>query len=167
MRGGVRTRPFDDEGHSTRITPIIEKGTLKNYLYDTYTALKENVRSTGNAQRYYYWMSPLPSPSNLILKPGKASLEEMIQETKNGIFVENTIGEWLSNPVSGNLNATVTHGYIIKNGELTEPIKGIVISGSFYELLKSGIETVGNDPRNSMQCYSPTVKLTQLTIAGK
>jgi PmbA protein len=167
MRGGLRTRPFDDEGHPTQKTPIVEKGTCKNYLYDTYTALKGKAESTGNAQRYNYWSKPQPLPSNLVLKSGTASPEEIIQDTKNGIFIEETIGEWLSNPVSGNLNATVTHGYLIKNGELKEPIKGVVISGNFYELLKSGIETIGNDLRNSMQNYSPTVKLTELTIAGE
>lgn len=166
-RRGWRTKPFDDEGHPTQRTPIIEKGVMKNYLYDTYTALKENVGSTGNAQRLRYWMNPQPSPSNLILKPGKAGPEEIIRETKRGIYVEETIGEWLSNPISGNLNATVTHGYLVKENELTEPVKGVVISGDFYELLKDGIEIIGNDLRNSRQNYSPTVKLTQLTIAGK
>ena len=167
MRGGWRTKPFDDEGHPTQRTSVIEDGILKNYLYDTYTALKDDVESTGNAQRLYYWMNPQPSPNNLILKPGKASPQEIIRGTKKGIYVEETIGEWLSNPVSGNLNATVTHGYLVENGELTEPIKGVVISGNFYEILKDGIEIIGNDLRNSMQNYSPTVKLAQLTIAGK
>jgi len=167
MRGGWQTRPFDDEGHPTQKTPIIEKGVLKNYIYDTYTALKDNVESTGNARRPHYWTNPQPLPSNLVLKPGEASLEEIIHETKKGVYIEETIGEWLSNPVSGNLNATITHGYLVQNGELTEPIKGVVISGSFYELLKNGIEIIGNDLRNSEQNYSPTVKLTQLTIAGK
>lgn len=55
----------------------------------------------------------------------------------------------------------------MENGELTEPTKGVVISGNFYKLLKNGIEVIGNDLRNSMQNYSQTVKLTQLTIAGK
>jgi len=167
MHGGWQTKPFDDEGHPTQKTPIIEKGTLKNYLYDTYTALKDNVESTGNAQRPYYWMKPQPLPSNLILKAEEASPEEIIRETKKGIYIEETIGEQLSNPVSGNLNATVTHGYLVENGELTEPIKGVLISGNFYELLKNGIEIIGKDLRNSEQNYSPTVKLTQLTIAGK
>jgi PmbA protein len=167
MRGGWRTKPFDDEGYPTQRTPLIEKGILKNYLYDTYTALKDNVESTGNAQRLYYWMNPQPSPNNLILNSGEASLEEIIRGTKKGIYIEETIGEWLSNPVSGNLNATVTHGYLVENGEPTKPIKGVIISGNFYELLKKGIEIIGNDLRNSMQNYSPTVKLTQLTIAGK
>jgi len=167
MYGGWRTKPFDDEGHKTQRTPVIEEGILKNYLYDTYTALKDNVESTGNAQRPYYWITTQPSPSNLIMKPGKASPQEIIRETNKGIYIEETIGEWLSNPVSGNLNATVTHGYLVENGELTKPIKGVVISGNFYEILKNGIEIIGNDLRNIMQNYSPTVRITQLTIAGK
>jgi PmbA protein len=167
MRGGWRTKPFDDEGHPTQKTPIIEKSVLKNYIYDTYTALKDDVKSTGNANRPYYWVIPQPMPNNLILEPGRASLEEVIRETREGIYVEETIGEWLSNPVSGNLNATVTHGFLVKNGELTEPIKGVVISGNFYELLKGGIEIIGKDLLNSVQNYSPTVKLSELTMAGK
>lgn len=167
MSGGWRTKPFDDEGHPTQRTSVIEKGILNCYLYDTYTALKDDVESTGNAQRPYYWMAPQPAPNNLILKPGGASSDEIIHETRRGIYVEETIGEWLSNPVSGELNATVTHGYLVKNGELTEPIKGVVISGNFYELLKEGVEMLGSDLRNNMQNYSPTVKIAQLTIAGK
>jgi PmbA protein len=112
-------------------------------------------------------MAPEPALSNLILEPGKASPEEMISETKNGVYVEDTIGEWLSDPVSGSLSATVTHGYLIENGKLIQPIKGVIISGNFYEILKNDIEILGNDLKNNMHCYSPTVKLAQLTIAGK
>jgi len=167
LRGGWRTRPFDDEGHPTQKTTVIENGILKGYLYDSYTALKDNVESTGNAFRSQYWMPPQPQPTNLVLEPGNVSLEEMIQETKRGVFIDETIGEWLSNPVSGNLNATITHGYLIENGELTKPIKGAVISGNFYEILKDRIELIGNDLRNYMQNYAPTVKLKEITIAGK
>ncbi|MCD6263645.1 TldD/PmbA family protein [Candidatus Bathyarchaeota archaeon] len=167
MEGGWGTRPFDDEGHPTQRTPVVEGGILRSFLYDNYTALKEGVESTGNAQRRGYWTTPQPSPSNLILRPGGVSFEEMVAETREGIYVEETIGEWLSNPVSGNLNATVTHGYLVKEGELTEPVKGVVISGNFYNLLKEGIELVGDDLEGSMNYYSPTVKIRQLTIAGK
>ncbi len=91
----------------------------------------------------------------------------MIHETKEGIYIEETIGEWLSNPVSGNLNATVTHGHLVREGKLTEPVKGVVISGNFYDLLKEGIELIGHDLKNIVQNYSPTVKISQLAIAGK
>src|SRR6185437_683478 len=43
--------PFDDEGVPTRRTPIIERGVLKNYLLNTYTARKLNMKTTGNASR--------------------------------------------------------------------------------------------------------------------
>jgi len=166
MNGGWNTRPFDDEGYPTQVTPIIEKGILKNYIYDTYTALKDKVNSTGNAYRFY-GQPPMPRPNNLILKPGTASLEEIIEETKLGLYVIDTIGEWLSNPVSGNLNATVTHAHLIKNGEITQQVKGIVISGDFYKILREGMEILGKDLENSRNIYTPTVKIAKLTIAGK
>jgi len=172
MPGGFRTRSFDDEGHPTQRTPIIQKGILENYFYDTYTALQDNVESTGNASRTFgYWTKPQPSPSNLLLEPEKTTFEEIVQQTKKGLYIDQTIGEWLSNPVSGNLNATVTHGFLIENGKETEPVNGVIIAGNFHELLMGGVEMIGNDVRNSMgiggSVYSPTIKLSELTIAGK
>lgn len=167
MRGGWKTRLSDDEGCPTQRTPIIERGVLKSYVYDSYTALKANVESTGNAERFGYWVRPQPSISNLVFKKGNVYPEEMIQETRSGVYVEESIGQWLSNPVSGNLNATISHGHIVKNGKLVQPIKGVVISGNFYELLKGGFESIGNDLKNSGGTYAPTVKLAQVTIAGE
>jgi len=167
MYGGIRTRPFDDEGHPTQKTYVIEEGLLKNYLYDTYTSLKDNVRSTGNAARGGYWTPPQTTPSNLILEKGDSSLEEMVKETSRGLLVEDVIGEWLSNPVSGNLNATVTHAYLIEKGETKAPVKGVTVSGDFYKMIAEDVEMVGKDVRNMGQYYSPTIKLREITVAGK
>jgi PmbA protein len=167
LHGGWGTSSFDDEGYPTQRTSIIEKGTLRNYIYDTYTALKANAESTGNAQRPGYWLKPQPSPSNLVFKKGDEKPEEMIKDMKSGIYVDTTIGEWLSNPVSGNLNATITHGYLVEKGELTKPVKGIVISGNFFDLLKTGVKGIGKDLKNSGEDYSPTVQITGLTVAGE
>ena len=164
---GLNTGPFDAEGHPTQRTPVIENGVLKSFLYDNYTALKDSIESTGNAGRSGYSSPPSPSPTNLILAEGDASPEEIIQETKRGLYVERVIGEWLSNSISGNLNATVTHGYLVENGEFKAPVKGVVLAGNFYELLKDGYEVIGNDTMNSNHLYSPTVKLRKLTVAGK
>jgi len=167
MRGGWRTKPFDDEGCPTQRTRVVEKGVLRSFIYDSYSALKANVKSTGNAQRLGYWVRPQPSINNMVFEKGDSDPEEMISDTRSGVYVEDTIGEWLSSPVSGNLNATISHGYLVKNGELAQPIKGVVISGNFYELLKNGVESVGTDLRNTASTYSPTVKLAQVTIAGE
>jgi len=165
--GGVGTRPFDDEGFPTQRTYVIRGGVLENYLYDTYTSLKDGVKSTGNASRGSYWQPPQATPSNLMLEPGDSSLEEMVKETSRGLLVEDVIGEWLSNPVSGNVNATVTHGHLIEDGELSAPVKGVTVSGDFYRMILEDLEMVGRDVRNSGQHYSPTVKFREMIIAGK
>jgi PmbA protein len=167
MPGGWGTCPFDDEGCPIQRTQIVEKGVLRDFIHDTYTAMKANVESTGNAQRAGYWIKPQPSPNNLVFAKGRDNPEEMIKDTRTGIYVDTTIGEWLSNPVSGNLNATITHGYRIENGELREPIKGVVVSGNFFELLKTGVGSIGSDLKNSGENYSPTVKLIGVTVAGE
>ena len=165
--GGMGTRMCDGEGCPTQVTPVIEAGVLKNFLFDSYTALREDVDSTGNASRRSYASPPAPGPSNLILRPGTTSHDEIIEDIKNGLYVDNIIGAQLSNTVSGNLNAVVTRGYVIENGELTTPVKNVVLAGNFYEVLKDGYEILGNDPRNSGSVYSPTVKLGKITVAGK
>lgn len=167
LNGGINSSPFDDEGHPTQRTPIIMKGVLKNYLYDHYTAVKDETESTGNGSRAGYRSTVSPSTSNIILEESKTDVEKLVEDTKKGLFVESVIGEWLSNPISGELNATVTHGYMIKNGELGQPVKGLVIAGNFYEVLKTKIEGIANDIVSNNGVYSPTVKVTELSIAGK
>ena len=166
MPGGIASSTFDDEGHPTQVTPILEEGILKNFIYDNYTALKDGTSSTGNGSRGSYGSSVQPSTSNLILSKGDYSESELFREVKHGLYVESVIGEWLSNAVSGELNATVTHGYLIEKGELTKPVKGVVIAGNFYELLMDGIEAIGNDMKNSGSVYSPSVRISKLSIAG-
>ncbi|MHA1213338.1 MAG: TldD/PmbA family protein [Candidatus Heimdallarchaeota archaeon] len=166
MKGGLRTRPFDCEGHALQQTPLIENGVLKNFIYDNYRANKENVKSTGNARREYYQL-PKPSLNNLVVKPGTTSLEDMIKDTKKGFLIDRTIGQWLSRPASGELNATVTHGYLIENGELTQPVNNVILAGNFFDIMKNKLETIGKDVDNSNFIYTPSIKVSEMTIAGK
>ena len=166
MPGGYRTRPFDSEGHPTQKTPLIEKGVLQNFIFDNYRALKADVKSTGNARRDYFQI-PAPSLNNFIIKPGTDSLEDMIKDTKKGFFIDRTIGEWLSRPTSGEMNATVTHGFLIENGEFTQPVNNVIIAGNFFEILKDKIDTIGSDVTNNNHLYSPAIKISEMTIAGK
>jgi PmbA protein len=166
MRGGLVSRPFDDEGHPTQKTIVIEEGILQTYLYDHYTGLRDNHESTGNAFRNGYRSRAVPSASNLVLKPGKNTRDEIIESTQNGLFVESVIGEWLSNPVSSELNATVTHGHMIQNGELVQTVTGVVIAGNFLHLLRNSVEEIGSDVRQIGGTYTPSIKISKLTVAG-
>ena len=166
LNKGIATREFDDDGHPTQKTEIVSKGVLKNIIFDHYTSLKAQAKSTGNAGRNY-WLAPMPTTNNLIFSPGTTSFEDMIKETKKGLLIEDTIGEWLSKPTSGELNATVTHGYLIENGELTKPVNNVVIAGNFFDILLGKIDLIGNDVVNNGKVYAPSVRVSELSIAGK
>lgn len=160
------SKPFDDEGFPTNNLTIVDEGILKTFIYDTYTANREGRESTGNAYRGYS-TAPRPSLHHLHLKPGGATFEEIIRGTKRGVLVMSTIGEWMSNPVSGHLNATITHAYIVENGEAVRPVKNGVISGNFYEMLKDGLEAVGCDVRHDYGVSAPSLKFRNVVIASK
>jgi PmbA protein len=160
------SKPFDDEGFPTRNLAIVDEGVLKTFVYDTYTANREGRESTGNASRGYS-TAPRPSPHHLNLKPGTASIEEIVRETNSGVLVMSTIGEWMSNPVSGHLNATITHAYMVEKGEIVRPVKNGVISGNFYEMLKGGLELVGCDTRHDYGVSAPSLKFRDVIIASK
>jgi len=160
---GMGTREFDDEGVPQRTISLIEDGILKDYLYDTYTANKEGRESTGNASRSYD-SPPRPSPNNLHLSSGTASFSEILKETKNGIYLQELIGLWLSNPVSGYLGATVANGSLIEDGEIARPIKGVLISGNFFDIIRNGMDLIGNDVDHSGGSYSSTVRVTSMSV---
>lgn len=175
MDGGGGTRQFDDDGTPQKSTPVIEKGVLRGFLYDVYTASKEKRSSTGNAHREggpfsarpNYTQAPFPYPNNLVLKPQSVTPEDVIKETGKGIYVVETIGEWLSNPISGDLSATISSAFKIENGELGEAVKGGIITANFFDILKGKMDLRANDLDSSGAIYAPTTQVLGMTIAGE
>jgi len=172
MMWGLATRRFDSEGVPQRTTPLISKGVLDGFLYDVYTAKKEGRESTGNARRSggvvpkSFARPPKASTTNLVLAPGDASLAEMIEEARDGIYVTSTIGEWLSNPIRGQLDATISGGYLVKNGRLDRPIKGASMHADFFKMINGGIELIGKDSRNTGSTYSPPILVRDVQVSG-
>ena len=165
--GFVGSKRFDDEGIETRRKTVFEKGVLKTFLYDNYTALKEGKESTGNAVRRGVASMPTPGITNLVVEPGKGCLEDLINEISRGIVVFSIIGEWLSNYVSGYMNATVVNGLYVERGEIKYPIKGAVISGDFYRIMKENIVAIGADLDNCDTVYAPSILVREVNVAGK
>ncbi len=161
----VRARSFDDEGVATRNNVLIDRGVLKSFVYDTYTAFVEGRESTGNAWRGLSSI-PRPSPNVLVLKPGDSTLDEMICEVREGYYIVSTIGEWLSNPISGLMQATVTHAYRIRGGELAEPVKGSVITADFYEAFGRNLLMIGRDLTAFRSSVAPAVAIENVKISG-
>jgi len=161
------TRSFDDEGVPTSRKVVFDKGTLKEFLYDTYTAYIDGRESTGNATRQTPHLPPAPWMTNVLVEPGSGDLQSMVRDVRRGIVVYSTIGEWLSNPVSGLLNATVTNGMYIEGGEERLPVKGVVIAGNVYEALGSPELRLTATVESFGRFRVPAVYVPRLTVAGR
>lgn len=160
--GGFGTSPFDGEGLPTRRKAVIERGVLTNYLLNTYTARKLNLRSTGNASRGLAG-TPGIGGGNVYLEPGTQTAEEIIGSVKNGLYLTELMGHG-GNPVTGGYSQGAT-GIWIENGELAYPVEEITIAGNLKEMFRN-IVAIGNDLEWRSSIVSPTLLVEGMTIAG-
>ncbi|MDX2252792.1 MAG: TldD/PmbA family protein [Nitrospira sp.] len=162
MAGGLGSRPFDGEGVATRKNTIVERGVLKNYLLDTYSGRKLGLPSTGNASRSV-GESPSVGPTNFYLVPGVKTPEEIIGSVKEGLYLTEVIGFGI-NMVTGDYSRGAC-GFWIENGELAFPVEEITIAGNLKQMLKD-IEMVGSDLVFRGRIASPTLKISEMMVAG-
>jgi len=157
MPGKLGTKPFDSEGVPTQVTPVIEKGILKNYLCNTYAARKLSLMSTGNCA------GGGVSPNNFYLKPGEHTPEEIIKSVDKGLLLIRTIGHGL-NAVTGDISRGA-FGLWIENGEIAFPVSEITVSGNLGKMLNE-IEMIGNDLDFRGSIAGPTIKISEITLGG-
>jgi PmbA protein len=163
MVGGFGTSPFDGEGVPTRRTVVIEKGVLKSYLLNTYTARKLGLKTTGNASRGLAG-TPGTGSGNFYLEPGTRTQQQIIADVKRGLYVTEFLGFGV-NLVTGDFSRGAS-GLWIENGELTYPVEEITIAGNLKDMLNNIVE-IGSDLKFRSSLASPTVRIDGMTIAGE
>ncbi len=164
--GGLRTSVFDGEGVPHQKTPVIEKGVLKNFLYDNYSARKEGKESTGNASRAGYLSTPGIDTSNFHVVPGSKTKDQMLSEVGDGLIIYYLQGAHSSNPVSGEFSVVATPAWKIKDGAIDHPCKGVMLAGNIFELLKN-ITVVGGNERQMGSMITPWVIAENVRVIGK
>ncbi|MDA8233200.1 MAG: TldD/PmbA family protein [Clostridia bacterium] len=164
LAGAVMSAPFDGEGVPTSRTVLIDGGELQGYLYNTYTAAKDGVKSTGNGTRGSFKSTPEIGVTNLYIQPGNLAPDELIKEITDGLYITEVMGMHTANPISGDFSVGAA-GILIENGQLTKPVRGIAIAGNILELL-SAVDGVGNDLRLMGSKGAPTLRIAQMTISG-
>jgi PmbA protein len=160
---GLGTAPFDGEGVATRRTPIVEKGVLKSFLYDAFTARKAKAKTTGNASRGYKSL-PHIGTNNLYLEAGTRPPEEIIREVKNGFYVTAMLGQG-ANMVTGEYSRGA-NGLWIENGELAKPVQEVTVAGHMLEMLKT-IDAIGSDLQFRGSTGAPTLRFAEMTVSGE
>ncbi len=176
---GLQSSPFDDEGNPQGRTAIIEKGVFKDRLYDQYYGLQCGKNSTGNGIRQQtvsfvvdekFRLSPRNQPSNLRVEPGSKALEELMSEVSEGLFIHRL--SWL-NPQesSGLFGSEIQNAVLIEDGEVTRPVKGGLISGDVFTMIRN-ITGISEDAEiasggTAFSCISPHLRFKDVQIAGE
>jgi PmbA protein len=157
------TSPFDDEGVCSRRTSIIERGVLKNYLLNTYAARKLGMKTTGNASRGLTGNAGI-GHGNFYLEKGGQTPEQIIAGVASGFYVTQLMGFGV-NIVTGDYSQGAS-GLWIRNGELAFAVSEVTIAGNLKDMLM-GIEAVGSDLEFRGSLAAPTIKIGEMTVAGK
>jgi len=160
--GGFGTSPFDGEGLPSQRTVVVEEGVLRNYLLNTYTARKLEMKSTHNASRGLAG-TPGIGCGNLYLEPGTLSREDIIRDVRAGFFVTSLMG-FGTNIVTGDYSRGAT-GLWIENGQLTHAVEEVTIAGNLAEMLMN-VTSIGNDLVFRGSVASPTLRIDGMTVAG-
>ena len=165
---GPASAPLDAEGVPRRRTALIEDGRLRSYLFDTYTANREGVSSTGNAARLGYRSLPSVSTSNLVVAPGSLTLEELLAEAGEGVYVTDVAGLHSGvNPVTGVFSVGAS-GRIIRNGALAEPVREFTIAGELAGML-GAVSAAGAEARwvpFGGSVSTPPLLIAEMAISG-
>jgi PmbA protein len=159
------SRPCDDEGVPSQRTPLIEKGVVASFLYDLQTAALAKTKSTGSASRG--GGLPIPSPSTLVIAPGKATFDEMVGDIKEGLVIEQLMGAEQGNILGGDFSGNVLLGYKIESGKIVGRVKNTMVSGNVYQLLKE-ISAIGSQPKWVGGVLStPPIYCPRLSVASE
>jgi PmbA protein len=161
--GGIASSLYDDEGCPTLRKVMVDKGILKDFFYDTYSANKDKRSGNASASRGSYKSLPAPGGSNFYLAPGPISREALLEDTPDGILVLDIMGMHMADPISGELSVGVS-GVRIEKGRLTHPVKAAMISGNVAELL-GRIDAVADDLTFYGAKGAPTFRIAHMTVA--
>jgi len=158
--------PFDDEGTEKKKTIIVENGVLKNYIHDRISALQFDAKPTGNGRAQNFENLPIVRQTNYYMQPGDGEFEELIEDIDFGVYVKGKGATGGQVEVGmGTFTFGVGPSKIIKNGRLTETVRGVVISGLILETLKT-IDAVGKDFEIRTSVFGGCGKSNQSVIVG-
>ena len=134
---------FDSEGVEGERKYVIEHGRLVGLLHSLESSAQLSARPTGNARAMDHQFLPIVRMSNTYVEPRDLSFEELIEDVDEGIYCKG--GYWGYVYVErGQFTCNVAEGYMIKNGEIGDHLRGFSIGGSTLEVLEK-VTGVGND----------------------
>jgi len=134
LKGQTASSSFDREGIPHKKYNVVDKGVFTGVLYDTFTANKENLESTGHAAGSYRNI-PNIWTTNLNINPGTKSYTELISEIDHGILINRISAA--PNPISGDFSAVLKGAQLIEKGEIKDTLREITAVGNIFTNLNT------------------------------
>lgn len=168
----------DDEGNAPRNNVLIENGILVGYMHDRLSSGHFGVAPSGNGRRESFRSQPLPRMTNTALLAGKDNPEDILRSVKRGIYAKRFSGGQV-NIANGDFVFSLSESYLIEDGKLTAPLKGVNLTGNGPEVLRrvdmlgadyqlsDGMWTCGKDGQSvAVNVGTPTVRIASITVGG-
>jgi TldD protein len=168
----------DDEGFAGQNNVLIKDGVLVGYMHDRLSAKHYGIQPTGNGRRESFRAMPLPRMTNTSLLGGKDSPDDIIKSVKRGIYAKRFSGGQV-NISNGDFVFSLSESYLIEDGKLTAPLKGVNLIGNGPDVLRrvdmlgsdyqlsDGIWTCGKDGQSvPVNVGTPTVRISAITVGG-
>jgi TldD protein len=174
--------PYDDEGVKKEKTVVVEKGVLKGFIFDRESASKLGGSPTGNGRAQDFENLPIVRQTNYMMQPSEIRFEELVEDIDIGVYVRgrgSTGGE--VEVGMGTFTFGVGPSKMIRNGEVAETVRGVVISGSILDTLKT-VDGVGKDlvvktsvfggcgksaQRATVGFGGPHIRARKMTVGGR
>jgi TldD protein len=174
-RGSIN---IDDEGNEPRSATLIENGVLAGYLHDRYSSGFFKTQPSGNGRRESFQSHPMPRMTNTLLLAGPHDPEEILRSVKRGIYAKK-FGGGQVDISNGDFVFSLTEGYLVEDGRLTAPLKGVNLIGNGPEVMRrvtmlgtdletsDGIWTCGKDGQSvPVGVGCPTIHISAMTVGG-
>ena len=167
----------DDEGMPSERTVLIENGILKSYMVDKVGAMKTGYARTGSGRRQDYTYAPASRMRNTFITEGLETPDSLLKQVKYGLYAR-TMGGGSVTPGTGDYNFSVNEGYIIRDGEICEPILGAALVGNGARDLLNIVGVASDLARGQGMCGSvsgsiptdvgqPHILISEITVGGR
>ena len=156
---------MDCEGVPSRDLTLVENGVLKGWMHNLSSAAAAGDRSTGNAGRKTLLSGNIHTdmaimPKNFTIESGMASLEQLIHDCDDGVYVFKNYDQFHAlNVVSGDFSFPCK-AVRIKEGKPVGIMEGLTMTGNVAELF-ARVEQVGSD-----RVINPLVMYDSYTVSG-
>ena len=168
---------IDDEGNPNQRRVLIENGILKSYMVDRLGSRRMGVPHTASARRQNYSFETTSRMTNTFIANGPDKNEDIIASIENGIYCA-MMGGGSVNPFTGDFNFAAREAYLVKNGKITQPVRGAALIGNGGDVIQK-IDMVGQDLDTAQgNCGAssgmvptdvgqPLIRVSSITVGGQ